>query len=275
MGQVHYSSFGLAILSDPFTIEKQFELPVFERDEDSKFEQFGVEDARITSIDGTLYIVYNSPSIYPAHEKKVNAWDHMTIPWRIRCSLAQTTDFITYRRHGVILPDVDSKDGVLFPEKVGGKYVLLHRVFPDIYISFSETIDTFDKGEILCKIREGEWDSERIGAGAVPIETELGWLEFYHGVRKNTDGSFKYMLGILLLDLTDPRKILYRSSEPIFEPETKYEKDGYVNNVVFTCGAIEWEGKYYVYYGAADTCVAVAFIGREELLGYLREQLEK
>lgn len=273
LGEVHYSTFGLAVLSDPFTVEKRFQLPVFERDEESKYEQFGVEDPRITALDGAFYIVYNAPSIYPAGEKSVNAWDHMKIPWRIRCSLATTTDFVTYRRHGVILPDIDTKDGVLFPEKIGGQYVLLHRVFPDMYISFSETVDFFDKGDILCTVREGQWDSERIGAGAVPIKTELGWLEFYHGVKKHTDGTFKYMLGVLLLDSVDPRKILYRSPEPIFEPESDYELKGYVNNVVFTCAAVEWEDRYYIYYGAADTSVGTAYISKEEILNFLKSQL--
>lgn len=279
LGQIHYSSFGLAILSDPTTVEKRSESPVYERDEKSIYEQFGVEDARIVPLDGTYYIVYNAPSIYPTGEKTVNAWDHMSVPWRIRCSLAKTDDFKSFKRLGVILPDVDSKDGVLFPEKINGQYVLLHRIFPDMWISFSDSITHFEKGTVIAKTRAGKWDDERIGAGGVPIKTKLGWLNFYHGVTKSIpsihdrglDGhGFQYSLGILLLDLLDPRKILYRSEAPIFEPEMEYEKNGYVNNVVFTCGAIEWEDKYYVYYGAADTRIGVASISKKELLAELK-----
>jgi len=275
MGEVHYSTFGLAVLSDPETVEKRFENPVYEPDENNPYEEFGVEDARITKLDNTYYIVYNGPSIYHEGTKKVNSWDHMHVPWRLRCCLAQTDDFITYKRFGVILPDIDSKDGVLFPEKINGKYALIHRIFPHIWISYSDSIAYFEKGEVLCTKSDTGWDSERIGAGGVPIKTDLGWLLFYHGVEKFEDGSFKYSLGILLLDLEDPKKILYRSKKPIFWPETEYENIGYVNNVVFSCGDIEWEGRYYVYYGAADSRIGVASIDKEELLSYLAKQINK
>lgn len=274
IGHIHYSHFGLAILSDPATVVKRFEHPIFEPEQGNKYEQFGVEDPRIIPFGNTYYIVYNAPSIYPTSEKAlVNAWDHMVVPWRIRCSLAQTDDFVHFKRHGVIMPDIDTKNGVLFPEKINGQYVLLHRIFPDIWISFSDTITHFEIGTVLAKARKGNWDSERIGAGAPPIKTELGWLNFYHGVEKHHDGSYVYRTGILLLDLNDPTKILYRSSKPILEPEMEYEKTGYVKNVVFACGAIEWEDRYYVYYGAADTRIGVAYISKKELMEYLKSRM--
>ncbi len=273
LGQVHYSSFGLAILTDPETVEKRFNQPVFESDEANPYEQFGVEDPRITYINGTYYIVYNAPSIYRGGQKKVNPWDHMTVPWRLRCSMASTVDLVTFNRHGGILPDIDSKDGVLFPEKINGQYVLLHRIYPNMWISFSDRIDKFPKGDALCSIREGKWDSERVGAGTAPIKTPLGWLNFYHGNEKYADGSFTYRLGILLLDLNDPKKILYRSNESIFEPEADYEKKGYVSDVVFSCGAVEWADKYYVYYGAADRVIGVANIEKQRLLDFLKENI--
>ena len=279
LGEVHYSTFGLAILSDPTTVEKRFQKPVYEPDENNPYEEFGVEDARIIPLDGTYYIVYNGPSIYHEGTKRVNPWDHMNVPWRLRCSLAQTDDFIHYKRYGVILPDIDSKDGVLFPEKINGQYVLIHRIFPHMWISFSDTIAHFEKGEVFAKVRAGEWDSERIGAGAVPIKTELGWLCFYHGVYyrgsdpRQARGIFEYALGIMLLDLQDPRKILYRSDEPILAPEEEYEKIGYVDNVVFTCGAIDFQNVYYIYYGAADSRVAVASVEKQVLLEYLKAKI--
>lgn len=300
MGDVHYSTFGLAVLSDPETVEKRFEKPVFEPDKTNPYEEFGVEDARITAMDGTYYIVYNGPFIDHVGTKKLSSWNHMHVPWRLRCSMAETADFRSFKRHSVILPDIDSKDGVLFPEKIQDKYALLHRIFPDIYISYSEKLTYFDRGEVLCSVRPGGWDSERIGAGSVPIKTEVGWVLFYHGVQsrdrhdlvpQNARSSarfvgpppvvppaktkFIYSLGILLLDLESPDKILYRSDEPILTPEKEYEKKGYVDNVVFTCGSVEWGDRYYVYYGAADTRVCVAWIGKTDLLNYLKRQLKE
>ncbi|OGK21172.1 hypothetical protein A3C23_03420 [Candidatus Roizmanbacteria bacterium RIFCSPHIGHO2_02_FULL_37_13b] len=268
LGQIHYSYFGLSILSDPTTIEKRLSLPVMEPEEGNKYEQFGVEDARITYLEGKYHIVYNAPSIY-RQSKIVPLWQHMKVPWRIRCMLAQTTDFIHFKRMGNIIANIDTKDGVLFPEKINGQYTLLHRIIPDIWISFSDKLTHFSKGEILCKPRVGKWDSERIGAGPPPIKTLSGWLLIYHGSETIDDGRFIYRAGIMLLDLKDPRKILYRSEEPIFQPEEKYEREGYVNNVVFPTGLIEWGDKYWIYYGAADQVVAAAYIDKNTMLDYL------
>jgi len=106
------------------------------------------------------------------------------------------------------------------------------------------------------------WDSDRIGAGGTPIKTECGWLNFYHGV----DGSRVYRLGVLILDLDDPTKVVYRSDEPCLSPEEPYEKEGPVPNVVFSCGAVEKDGQYLVYYGGADRVIAIASIGVDEVL---------
>ncbi|HUW22108.1 MAG TPA: glycosidase [Candidatus Bathyarchaeia archaeon] len=273
MGGIHFSQLGLAVLSDPVTIEKRLPYPVFFPEEGNTHERFGVEDPRIVYIKDRYWIVYIAASVHPFRGEVTKTWGRMGVPWRIRCSLATTRDFIYYQRRGVPLPGLDTKDGTLFPEKVDGRYVMLHRVFPHIWISFSEKSSRFSKGEILCRVRKKSWDNSRIGAGAPPIKTHLGWLEFYHGVHEGPDKKLTYMIGILLLDLKDPRKVLYRSPEPVLVPEAKYETTGYVNNVVFPCGAIVWKSRYYVYYGAADRCIGVAYISRKKLLDFLSKKI--
>lgn len=271
MARIAVSSFGLAKLSDPFTLERRYKNPVFEGRAGSEYERFGVEDPRIVVINDKFNIVYVAVSLYT--DRKPQKWSQTGTPWRTRVCLAQTEDFKNWKRKGVILSKYDSKDGTLFPEKINEKYVLLHRIFPDIWISFSDRIDRFGKGKILCRPRSGYWDNDRIGAGAQPIKTDIGWLLFYHGVtadQRKTKPERIYHLGILLLDPADPTKILYRSSEPILSPSRDYEqKGGLVSNVVFTCGAIDWKGKYCVYYGAADGKIGVASINKQSLLKYL------
>lgn len=259
VGKVGVSNLGLAILKDPFTVRKRLPLPVLETEPDNPYERLGIEDPRISFLEDKYRVVYTATSLYPA-KKRPYLWSHSGTPWRIRLSLVETSDFTHWQRRGIILPEIDSKDGALFPEKIKGKYALLHRIYPDIWLSFSENLYRFPKGKVLCKPRKGFWDNERIGAGAPPVKTDKGWLLFYDGVSQKKREKFTYHLGILLLDLKDPGKILYRSPEPILSPEMSYEKKGgLVDNVVFTCGTVEWQGKYYVYYGAGDGVIGVAY----------------
>ncbi|OGY24700.1 MAG: hypothetical protein A2Y57_00495 [Candidatus Woykebacteria bacterium RBG_13_40_7b] len=262
-GRDKISRFGLAVSSDGFNFER-FSEPVFEGDEENKFERLGVEDARITKIGDTYYILYTAASVYPVKEAEKSAAPSLSskVPWRIRSTVVKTKDFKTFERVGIILPDLDTKDLALFPEKINGKYYMFHRIYPQMYLASSDDLKNWQDLGIVARTREGMWDSERVGAGPPPIKTSLGWLEFYHGVDQNKI----YRLGVMLLDLEDPTKIIYRSPEPIFEPEEAYEKEGYVPNVVFTCGAVEKEGKYFIYYGAADKVIGVATVDKEELL---------
>jgi predicted GH43/DUF377 family glycosyl hydrolase len=149
---------------------------------------------------------------------------------------------------------VDDKDAVVFPEKINGKFVMLHRIFPDMWISYSDDMMTWTDHKKFMTIRPGMWDSNRIGAGATPVKTDKGWLEVYHGV----DDNKNYMLGIVYLDLNDPSKVIARSRTPILVPELEFEKVGLVSNVVFTCGMVEKDGHYLVYYGGADNNIGVA-----------------
>jgi len=208
------------------------------------------DDPRITKIGDTFYMLYTAYS-----------------ETGVRVSLASTKNFIAWTRYGVVLPDVDDKDAVLFPEKINNKYVMLHRIHPDIWIAYSDDLIHWDGHRVIMTPRKGYWDSEKIGAGAPPIKTERGWLIFYHGV----DGDNVYRLGVALLDLGDPSIVLKRQEEPVLEPEKYYELEGIVPNVVFTCGAVEVNDTYYVYYGGGDYVIGVATVKKEEVRDFIEE----
>lgn len=251
------SRFGLAFSEDGFSITERLAEPVFDADEDTEYETLGVEDPRISLIDDTYYITYTSASLYPSLiGKGIEHRKAGEIPWRVRVSIAHTKDFRTFTKHGVAISHVDSKDGVLFPGKFKNKFLLLHRVIPDVRLAVGDSPTTFaERGPILWPDGRG-WDSNRIGSGAPPIKTAYGWVLIYHGVDKNN----RYSLGLALIDPHDPLQVIGRSDEPILVPEKKYEKVGQVNNVVFTCGAVRLKDQLLVYYGAADSTIGVASV---------------
>lgn len=259
IGDDGISRFGYAMSANGLDIAERSCLPVYESLGD-ELERLGVEDPRITEIEGTYYITYTGASVYPCSAAQPGT-AITCIPWRCRVGLLSTKDFISYRKHGCILPDMDNKDVVLFPERINGKYVMLHRTFPDIWIAYSDDLVHWTDHKIIMRVQPGGWDCNRIGAGAPPIRTEQGWLNFYHGV----DDGRNYRLGVLMLDLDDPSKVIGRSAEPILSPEKKWEQDGLVPNVVFTCGAVEMDGQYIVYYGGADKVIAVATMDTDDL----------
>ncbi len=220
-------------------------------------EEYGVEDPRVTFIDGRFHVTYVSVS-----------------RWGITTSLATTSDFRTYDRKGVIfLPD--HKDVVVFPEKVGGRYVALTRPMPQsfgrifgIWIAFSDDLLSWGEHAPLALPRWGKWDELRTGASAVPFRTERGWLELYHGVDRDTT----YSMGGVLLDLADPRKVIARSPAPILKPTEVYETIGLFNQTVFSCGHIPLDDRgerIRLYYGAADSVVAAADFDVREILDSL------
>ena len=220
-------------------------------------EEYGVEDPRATFLDGLFYITYVSVS-----------------RWGITTSLATTRDFRTFERRGVIfLPD--HKDVVVFPEKIGGKYVALTRPMPQsfsrifgIWIAFSDDLLEWGGHETVCLPRWEHWDELRTGASAVPFKTSEGWLELYHGVNRN----HRYAMGGVLLDADDPRKVLARSPAPILAPGTAYERLGLFNDTVFSCGVVPLsDDRIRMYYGAADSCIAAADFSVKEILASLEE----
>jgi predicted GH43/DUF377 family glycosyl hydrolase len=193
-------------------------------------------------------------------------------------SLALTRDFQTFERKGMIQPPED-KDAALFPRRFGGRWALIHRPGApsrpaDIWLSFSPDLKHWGDFQTLMQARQGAWwDANKIGLSVPPIETAEGWLILYHGVKVTAAGSL-YRVGLALLALDDPRKVLLRGDEWVFGPAESYEKGGDVADVVFPCGStVADDGDTLrLYYGAADTCICLATASLKELLGWLRER---
>lgn len=193
-------------------------------------------------------------------------------------SLALTKDFIEFERMGSILPPED-KDAALFPRKLCNKWVLIHRPMAinikpgaHIWVSTSDDMRNWSDRRILIPARSGAWwDAGKVGLSAQPLETPDGWLILYHGVRQTAAGSI-YRLGLALLDLEDPFKLLRRSDEWIFGPQERYEREGDVGGAVFPCGWVLdiTTGKVKMFYGAADTSIALATANLSDLLEYIK-----
>lgn len=212
------------------------------------WEEDGLEDPRVTCIDGTYYIMYTA----------VSGYGH-------RIALAKTEDFVNFERVAMV-SGPGNKDGVLFPEKIGGYYARLDRPMGNgigcIWISYSPDLIDWGRSELVCSPRPRYWDSFRIGASVPPIKTEYGWLEIYHGFKMTSAGPI-YKAGTIMLDLENPARVIGRCLGAVLSPREEYERVGDVGNVVFASGAIvEDNGQVKLYYGAADTsiCVAVAHI---------------
>jgi predicted GH43/DUF377 family glycosyl hydrolase len=178
-------------------------------------------------------------------------------------SLALTTDFHSFERYGVIMPPED-KDAALLPRRIGGRWAMIHRPMTALgahmWISYSPDLRHWGSHKIILEARRGGWwDANKIGLCSPPIETAKGWLMIYHGVRQTASGSI-YRLGLALFDLERPDVCLQRGNSWIFGPEAPYERVGDVNDVVFPCGqTIDADGDTInLYYGAADTCIALA-----------------
>ena len=194
--------------------------------------------------------------------------------------LAKTVDFRTFEQmENIFLPY--NRNGVLFPRKINGMYCLLSRPsdngntpFGDIYLSRSPDLRFWGEHRLVMKTEQG-WQRTKIGAGPVPIETTEGWLLFYHGVCQSCCG-FRYSFGAALLDLDEPWKVIARDRRYLMSPQTLYECTGDVPNVVFPCAALTdpATGRIAIYYGAADTCVGLAFCRVEEVFTHM-ERLKK
>ena len=172
-------------------------------------------------------------------------------------------------------PGVVDKSAVIFPEKINGKYAIMHRVFPNILIDYVDSLDDFDGktfvyGEHKIEPRSKEWwDSRKIGAGAPPLKTDEGWLLIYQAV-DDKDAS-EYKVGAMLLDLEDPTKVIARSAEPILLPREEYENVGFKAGVVYPCGAVIKDNTLFVYYGGADSYVCVATANLKDFIGDLKK----
>lgn len=222
-------------------------------------ELWGVEDPRITFVDelGKYAVAYTAfsrggPGV----------------------ALALTEDFRTFERLGLIMQP-DDKDAALLPRRINGNFALIHRPISDsgahVWISYSPDLRSWGQHRLVLEARKGAWwDANKVGLSPPLIETERGWLMIYHGVRHTASGCL-YRLGLALLALDDPGRCLLRGEPWIFGPEAAYERVGDVNNVAFPCGyTLGTDGdQLNLYYGAADTSIALATSSVRQLLAWL------
>jgi len=187
-------------------------------------------------------------------------------------SLAMTKDFRSVRRLGPVMPPED-KDAALFPGRFDDRWAMIHRPSPlrggaHMWISFSPDLRHWGDHTLLLEARDGAWwDAGKIGLGPPPLATPEGWLVMYHGVHLTSDGPI-YRMGLVLLDLDDPRIVLHQTDEWLFAPAAPYEVTGDVGRVVFPCGWVHdaANDRLYLYYGAADTAVGLATARFSEVL---------
>jgi predicted GH43/DUF377 family glycosyl hydrolase len=222
---------------------------------------WGLEDPRVTFVEqlGTWMIAYTSYG-----------------PEGPGVALALTRDFRTVEHLGVVLPPED-KNASLLPHPVDGHFLLLHRTASarsgrsEVWLSRSADLRSWDSPQLVMRARAGAWwDTVRIGMGPPPLRTPHGWLGFYHGV-KHLAGALLYRVGVVLLDLAQPWRVRRRGEGWVLAPTVAYERSGDAPNVVFPTGLIHDEGqdRLRLYYGAADTCVAMATASYREVLAHV------
>ena len=227
----------------------------------------GCEDPRLTLIDGTVYLTYTA----------FDGWGSI----RIALSSIEVEDFLNrewkWKRPALISPPGEiHKNWTIFPEKINGKFAILHGIVPRVLVEYRDSLD-FNEGEFIKSERpsneavkpvRGAWDTYVRGVGPPPLKTKDGWLVLYHAMDVLDPGRYK--LGAMILDPNDPTKVLYRARSPILEPDFAYENQGYKSGVVYACGAVIVENELYVYYGGADTVTCVAMANVDTFLNELK-----
>jgi predicted GH43/DUF377 family glycosyl hydrolase len=237
----------------------------------------GCEDPRLTKIGDTVYMLYTA----------FDGWGSV----RIAMTSIKLSDFENrkwkWEKPVFISPPGEvHKNWVLFPEKINGKFAILHSISPEVLVEYVDSMDEFD-GEKFIKSRHGHsprqedsWDNWVRGVGPPPIKTEDGWLVLYHAMDNNDPNRYK--LGAMILDTKNPSKVLHRSKAPILEPDEQYENDGWKAGVIYSCGAVvklareddkigkDAEATLFVYYGGADKVVCVASMDLQELIDDLK-----
>ena len=235
---------------------------VFYEEDGSVFQKLYCYDPRLIKLDGVYYVVFcadvDGPSIYIAKTADFKRFDKLP------------NGFLPFNRNGV-----------LFPEKINGQYVMLNRPsdsgntqFGNIHISYSNDLVYWGNHKLLMKnfhLGNNFWERIKIGAGPTPIKTDEGWLLIYHGVQ-GTCNAWSYSFGVAVLDLEDPSKVKYRANRLLMAAEEPYETAGFTANVIFpTCALTDSEGRISVYYGAADTNMAIAFTTVDKLLAFAKK----
>jgi beta-1,2-mannobiose phosphorylase / 1,2-beta-oligomannan phosphorylase len=227
---------------------------------ETEYEIYGVEDPRITLIGDTFYFTYVAVS-----------------PHGACTALASTRDFQTYYRHGIIFPP-ENKDVLLFPGRITGDYLALHRpnpsthfATPEMWIARSPDLINWGHHKQFLGGSSG-WEVGRIGGGTPPVLFDGGWLEIYHGNNQDPirPGVGIYSAGAILMDLTDPTRIVAHTNGPIMAPEVDFEKEGFLAEIVFPTGIIERQDTLLVYYGAADTYTGVTEFAKDALKAALK-----
>jgi len=287
----NYSTIGYCKLEGPLKVVERNNTPLMiPYSEDASK---GIEDPRIVKIDGVYYITYTAynginalGALVKSNDLKTFEREGIIVPKitfdefkrLAECNNLVNAKYFRHVRHfevneGIYLWD---KDVLFFPRKIGGKLAFLHRIRPGIQLVMVNSLEELTKEywdqyflhfneHIIMDPIGVNHESGYIGAGAPPIETELGWLLIYHGVYDTSEG-YIYSAAAALLDIDDPTKVIARLIAPLFIPEFDYELNGVVNNVVFPTGTALFDDTLYIYYGAADKCIACASVSLKELL---------
>lgn len=252
------SRLGMAHSKDGITFTR-YNNPAIDTDPNDPHERLGIEDPRITNINNTYYIVHTVASYHGIGKGSDvrGIMDH--IPWRVRVAMHSTTDFKHYAHWGVLLPDVSAKNSCLLPEKINGQFGLYYRENTDegetLKLTFSTDFRHWSPSQTIIWPKAEVWQQFKFGTGSQPITTPDGFLMVYHAV----DNQQVYRLGLIFFDRHDPSKILWYS-DSILEPTTLYEKEGYVPNVVYCCGALIRNQELWIYYGGADKVIGRAIL---------------
>ncbi len=292
LNKKYISSLGYARLKGPLKVIERWPRPFLKPK--YRYEKKGIEDPRLVKIKDRVYmtfVVHDGKNALTAY-----AWGpdlfHLRrggiISPKLSYSRAarlfagsQLKDaywtFAAYYKENVAKDVlIWEKDCILFPEKIKRKYAMLHRILPDIQVAFFSDFSELKQGswwrDYIKKLSQfvvlenHYWfEARHIGGGAPPVKTQKGWLIIYHGAEPRNKGRI-YYAGAALLDLKDPRKVIARLPYPLFSPEKDFEKKGFVHNVVFPTGTAVFADRLYIYYGAADTYVAVASVKLKDLL---------
>ena len=289
LGDIEHSMLGYASSIDGFHIHERLDKPVyiprenfegvdslprFEKETTSPYVSGGgtgggCEDPRLTRIENRVYLTYVA---YDGHS-----------PPRVALSSIGIDDFLNrwwnWKKPVLISPpNIVDKNACILPEKINGKFVIFHRVFPDILIDFVDDLDfngrtRWLEGHYKIQVKNLSWDSLKVAAGPPPIKTKAGWLFIYHAIDEKDD--LRYKIGAMLLDIKEPTRVLARTTHPILEPLESYENEGLKSGVVYPCGAVVINNRLFVYYGGADMVVCVASAKLDDFLASLSYEREE
>ena len=277
IGEDGISRLGYAASSDGFTIDERLPYPIYEHHLTRPVFNYysfasggsfgGSEDPRIVRVDeeDTFYMTYTAcDEGLRVALTSIGVEDFLNKKWRWKPPKL------------ISKPGEVHKNWVVFPEKIHGQYAILHSISPEISIAYLDNLEFEDNAYINSYYnglgKKNCWDSYVRGAGPSPIKTKYGWLLLYQAM--NANDMSKYKVGVMLLDLNDPTKILHRSPEPILEPTEVYENNGFKAGVVYASGAVVKDGKLLVYYGAADSYIGVAYVDLDKFLGELIKEIK-